>query len=83
MWKYSEYYYICISEYDEKIGWVGVVNNDIRIAVEPKWHKKGVGKYMLQHIKDRFPKATAQIFNTNKASIKLFESLDIPIRIKE
>ncbi len=79
MSKYYENYYVCIAD-SQTVGWVGVVNNDVRVAVAPEYHKRGIGKFMLQYVKDRYPKGTAQIAASNVASIKLFESVGIPIR---
>jgi ribosomal protein S18 acetylase RimI-like enzyme len=81
MRKWSDNYFVCISQDGEtKLGWVGVVDNDIRIAVAPEFQKQGVGKFMLQYIKDKYPKAISQIASSNVASMKLFESVGILIK---
>lgn len=84
MRKWSDSYFVCISHDGEtKLGWVGVVDNDIRIAVAPEFQKQGVGKFMLEYIKVAFPEATAKIFSKNIASIKSFQSVGIPLEIIE
>lgn len=83
MQKWSDHYFVCISDKEMMMGWVGVVDNDIRVAVAPEFHKKGVGRFMLEFIKDRYPDASAQILSTNTASIRLFESAKIPLEIIE
>jgi len=84
MEKWSKNYFICISHDGESpLGWVGVVDNDIRIAVSKKFQSQGVGKFMLESIKDLYPDATAQILAENISSIRLFESAKIPLEIIE
>ncbi|NVM38112.1 MAG: GNAT family N-acetyltransferase [Candidatus Lokiarchaeota archaeon] len=78
MRKWSDSYFICIAD-DERtlLGWVGVVNGDIRIAVPCQFQNQGIGKFMLEYIKVTFPEATAQIFSSNQASINAFNSVGI------
>ena len=40
--RYSKYYYICILHGDP-CGYVGVINDDIRICSHPDYQRKGVG----------------------------------------
>ena len=78
MEKWSKNYFICISHDGETpLGWVGVVDNDIRVAVKTEFQKQGVAKFMLEYIKVTFPEATAQIFSSNQASINAFNSVGI------
>ena len=72
MEKYGKYYFICV--YNKKpVGFVGVVENDIRICTHPDFKKKGVGLFMLREIVKLFPKSKAKILKNNFESINLFK----------
>ena len=47
--------YIVAIRYDEVVGFAGVVNNDVRVAVDPKYQKRGIGKKLLNKITEHFP----------------------------
>jgi ribosomal protein S18 acetylase RimI-like enzyme len=70
---YSSFYKICLMN-EEPVGFVGVVENDIRVAVKPEHKKKGIAKYMIENIMVDYPYAKAKIKVDNTSSIKLFES---------
>jgi len=74
MKKYSKFYRVAILE-DVPVGYVGVIDEDIRICTEPNYQRKGVAKFMLNEILKIFPNAFAKIKLDNDASLKLFESL--------
>ena len=59
---------------DEPAGFVGVIDNDIRVCTHPKFQNKGIGKIMIKTILEQFPEAFAKIKINNIASEKLFES---------
>jgi len=51
--KFMETYYknyIVAIRYGEVVGFAGVVNNDVRVAVDPKYQKRGIGKKLLNKI---------------------------------
>jgi len=73
MKKYCNFYYICLLK-DEPVGFVGVIDDDIRIAVKPEMKQKGVAKFMVNQILTIYPNAIAKIKINNFASKKLFES---------
>ena len=73
MEKYSQCYRIALEENDP-IGFVGVVENDIRVCTSPESQGKGAGKFMINEIIKIFPNAKAKIKIDNKASLKAFES---------
>lgn len=73
MQKYEKQYYVAIIN-DQPVGFGGVVDNDIRVAVHPDYKKMGIGKKIISHIIDIYPEAIAKIKYNNIASIKLFES---------
>lgn len=79
MQKHNDGYFICLAhlegiDYQIPVGFVGVVDDDIRIAVIPEMHGKKVGSYMLKNIKELYPHAVAKVKKHNDKSIYLFIS---------
>ena len=74
MAKYNDCYYICLSEENEPIGFVGEVDDDIRVAVIREYQKRGVGKFMINELMKLRPDSYAKMKHDNIASKKLFES---------
>ena len=66
-------YLICIDN-DEIIGFIGHVDNDIRLATKKTHQKKGVGKFMVEGLMKKFPESFAKVKIDNEASKRLFES---------
>lgn len=73
MSKYSSYYRIALVE-EVPAGFIGVIDNDIRVCTHPNYQGRGVGKFMINNCMDIWPEAFAKVKLGNKASIKLFES---------
>lgn len=73
MKKYNNFFKICLFE-NEPVGFIGVIDNDIRVATKPEYKNKGIGKFMVNEIMKLFPDAVAKIKLNNISSIKLFES---------
>lgn len=71
--KFGSCYYVCLIE-ENPVGFVGVVDNDIRVAVDPNFKQRGVGKFMINEIIKKYPEAIAKIKIENLASINLFKS---------
>ena len=46
MEEYSDNYYICL-EGNTPVGWVGEIDNDIRVATHPDHQKKGIGQFLI------------------------------------
>lgn len=55
-------------------GYVGVIEDDIRVCTSPEFQGKGVGKYMINECKKLWPKACAKVKHANLKSHKLFLS---------
>ena len=55
-------------------GYVGVIEDDIRVCTHPDYQGKGVGKFMINQIMNEEPTAFAKVKMDNEASIKLFEA---------
>lgn len=68
MSKHSDNYKICLID-GEPVGFVGVVGDDIRVAVRKEYQRRGIGKFMIQSCEG---KAVVKI--GNEASINLFLS---------
>ncbi len=72
MSKYGDCFYICLVD-EKPAGYVGVIEDDIRVATHPDFQGMGVGKYMINQLMSLHPNAFAKVKIDNIASIKLFE----------
>ncbi len=71
MRKHGENFFVAL--YNEHvIGYVGVVDDDIRFCVDPSYQGLGVGTFLLERIKDFFPNAKGRVKKSNFASISCF-----------
>jgi len=66
-------YLLCMDS-SEVVGFIGHVNNDIRLATKISHQQKGIGKFMVEGFMKKFPDAFAKVKIDNEASLKLFES---------
>lgn len=55
------------------LGFVGVVDNDIRFAIDPYFQGKGIGTELLEFIREAFPKAIGKVKVDNISSNRAFE----------
>ena len=74
MKNHQQFYRIALID-NQPCGYVGVINNDIRICTYPNFQGKGVGKFMLKEIMKIFPNAYGKVKINNEASRKLFSSV--------
>lgn len=72
MKKHKNEYWICLSG-DTPVGFVGVVDEDIRLAVDPNFKNKGIGTFMVGEILKINNIATAKVLLKNVSSQKTFE----------
>ena len=49
MLQHNNNYYICLDN-EEFMGYVGVIDNDIRVATHPDFQGKGVGSFMIDEV---------------------------------
>jgi L-amino acid N-acyltransferase YncA len=68
----AKYYWIAFL-HNEPAGYVGVVENDIRIAVSQDFSRLGIAEFMVLEIRKLFPSAVAKVKYHNLASKSLFE----------
>jgi ribosomal protein S18 acetylase RimI-like enzyme len=74
MEKYSDSYRIALFN-GEPAGFVGVVDDDIRVCTHPNFQGKGLGKFMIDECMKIWPNSTAKVKLGNVASDKLFLSV--------
>jgi GNAT superfamily N-acetyltransferase len=60
------------------IGYVGVVEDDIRFCVDPSYQGKGVGTFLLERVEEFFPNAKGRVKKSNFASISCFNKSGVP-----
>ena len=72
MLRYNNNYWICLVD-GEPAGFVGVIDNDIRVATHPDFQQLGVGSYMINQLMTSYPAAHAKVKLNNEASLRLFE----------
>lgn len=65
---------------EQPVGYIGVVDNDIRICTHPDHQNRGVGKFLLTEALKIWPNAAAKIKTDNEYSIKLFKSCGFKIK---
>jgi len=65
-------FYLCLVE-EKPAGYVGIIEDDIRVATHPDYQKRGVGLFMIDELMKKHPNAVAKIKLENEASIRLFE----------
>lgn len=72
MLKHNSDYWICLDN-ETPAGYVGVIDDDIRVATHPDYQGKGVATFMINEIMKLIPTAIARVKLDNEASIRLFE----------
>lgn len=55
-------------------GYVGVIEDDIRVCTHPDFQGKGVGKFMINKCMEIWPTAFAKVKLDNEASLRLFDA---------
>lgn len=79
MEKYGKDYFIigyplpCVCCIDEVVGFVGVVDCDIRFSIRPEYQGKGLGTKLLNFIREKYPNAFGKVKKDNISSQKAFE----------
>ena len=68
---HSQYYRVAVIN-NIPAGYVGVIEDDIRICTHPDFQGQGIGKFMLTEIMKIFPNAYGKVKINNEASRRLF-----------
>jgi ribosomal protein S18 acetylase RimI-like enzyme len=74
MQDHSQFYRVALYK-EQPCGYVGVIEDDIRICTHPDFHGHGIGKFMLKEIIKIFPTAYGKVKIDNTASLNLFSSV--------
>lgn len=74
MREFQDKYFVCLLN-GEPAGYVGVIDDDIRICTSPKFQNQGIASFMLSEVLKIFPKAFGKVKLENSASRRLFEKL--------
>lgn len=72
MEKNCNFFYICLDK-GTPMGYIGVIDYDIRVATHPDFQGMGVASFMLNEVMKLHPKAVAKVKIENEASLRLFE----------
>jgi ribosomal protein S18 acetylase RimI-like enzyme len=79
MKKYSDCFYICLHN-GQPMGYIGVIEEDIRVATHPDCQGKGAASFMVKEIKKLYPTSVAKVKTENKASLGLFKKCGFKIK---
>lgn len=78
MAKYNNCYYICIDDADLPVGFIGSIDDDIRICVKNDRKNQGIGTFMINEflkIQNQHKLLIAKVKCTNIISQKLFQKV--------
>lgn len=68
----TDFFWICIVE-DNPAGYIGIINDDIRIATHPDYQGIGAASFMINQVMEINPNAQAKVKIKNEKSLKLFQ----------
>ena len=60
MLKHNDDYWVCLID-ETPVGYVGVIDNDIRVATHPDFQGKGIGAFMITEVTKVNPFAHAKV----------------------
>lgn len=70
---HHKYYKIALID-NAPVGYIGVIDDDIRICVHPAFQKRGIGKFMIEEGMKIWPNAEGKVKLGNEVSMNLFKS---------
>ena len=73
MHEHGKNFYICLDG-EVPVGYIGVINKDIRVATHPDYQGNGVASFMVREVMKIHPDAFAKVKIENEASLRLSES---------
>lgn len=78
MSKYGHLYYIALDQ-GNPVGFVGQIEDDIRVCVHPNYKGRGLGKFMINKLMELHPNANAKVLLENEASNNLFKACQFEV----
>lgn len=75
----NDLFYICLDNNDP-IGYIGIINQDIRVATHPDYQGRGIATFMVDQIMKKNPQAQAKVKIGNSASLALFKKCGFKIK---
>jgi ribosomal protein S18 acetylase RimI-like enzyme len=72
MENHKDDYYIALLDNDP-VGFIGIVDNDLRLAVKKEFQRKGVASFMIKKIVELYPDVDVQVKENNLASLEMFQ----------
>ena len=69
---HAKNYRVCLNKKDEFVGYIGHVDGDIRVCVEPYHQGQGYATFMIAEFTDQFTGLQAKIKIANTASLNAF-----------
>jgi GNAT superfamily N-acetyltransferase len=72
MHRYKLHYYIALYR-SMPAGFIGIINNDLRLAVQPEYQRLGIASFMLSEIRKKNIPFTVRVKASNHASQCFFE----------
>lgn len=73
MAKHKDEFFVALLN-EEPIGFIGVVDNDVRLAVKKEFQRKGVASFMLKEVGKVYNSFGVQVKEDNIASIEMFKN---------
>lgn len=74
--RYGNDFYVCIDD-DIIYGFIGVVDNDLKIAVIPECQRSGIGEFMILEVFPRYKNCKIKVRKNNKKGINFFNKLEL------
>lgn len=75
----SQFYRIALIQ-NTPVGYIGVIDDDIRICVDPSFQNKKIGSFMLNKAMEIWPNAFAKVKVDNEKSKSFFESCGFKLK---
>jgi len=82
MEKYEKNYWICLMN-NLPVGFIGVIDTDIRFAVNHNYKNMGIGSFMINEIKNKGIEVTSKVLIDNLPSQKVFEKCGFTLYKKD
>ena len=74
MTEHAHEYFVALAD-GQPVGFVGCVDNDIRVCTHPDFQGRGIGSLMVRELAKLVPNCVAKVKANNQAGNALFRSL--------